>query len=138
VKSLLIQLLCVGAGGFLGAIGRFVITLGVQRYAKGFPAGTMVVNVVGCLLLGLLLGATQEAKTISPELRSFLAVGLLGSFTTFATFSAEAVQLMRDRQHLPVLIYVVGSVILGLMVFMVGHALGTKHFAHDTVSEESE
>tara|TARA_B100000965_G_scaffold209381_1_gene175014 strand:- start:24 stop:392 length:369 start_codon:yes stop_codon:yes gene_type:complete len=116
----------VACGGAIGATLRFVISAAMQKVAKGFPAGTMLVNVLGCLLLGLLLGATNDAKELSPAARNFLAVGLLGSFTTFATFSAEAIQLMRERQHAPVLIYVVGSVILGLLCVLVGHELALK------------
>lgn len=120
------QLVAVACGGAIGAALRFTISTAMQKVAKGFPAGTMLVNVLGCLLLGLLLGATNDAKELSPAARNFLTVGLLGSFTTFATFSAEAIQLMRERQHAPVLIYVVGSVILGLLCVLVGHELALK------------
>lgn len=126
MKHFAAQLAAVACGGALGAALRFSISTAVQKVARGFPAGTMLVNVLGCLLLGLLLGATEDAKELSPTARSFLAVGLLGSFTTFATFSAEAIQLMRERQHAPVLIYVVGSVVLGLLCVLVGHELALK------------
>ena len=118
--------MAVACGGAIGAALRFAISAAMQKVAKGFPAGTMLVNVLGCLLLGLLLGATSDAKELSPAARNFLTVGLLGSFTTFATFSAEAIQLMRERQHAPVLIYVVGSVVLGLLCVLVGHELALK------------
>jgi len=120
------QLVCAGAGGFCGATARLAVTLGMKKVFPGFPAGTMLVNLLGCLILGGVMGATQEARDLSPPVRSFLTVGLLGSFTTFATFSYEGFQLIRQRSHGSALIYVVGSVILGLLLFLVGYELAIR------------
>ena len=120
------QLVCAGAGGFFGAVARFAVSAGMKKLAPGFPAGTMLVNLLGCLLMGAVMGATQEARTLSPPVRSFLTVGLLGSFTTFATFTHEGYQLIRERSHGTALIYVVGSVVLGLLVFLLGSELAIR------------
>ena len=126
MKGILTQLLCAGAGGFCGAVARLGVTLGMNKLVPSFPAGTMLVNLLGCLLLGALMGATNETKTLSAEARSFLSVGLLGSFTTFATFSYEGFRLIRQRSQGPAVIYVVGSVVLGLLLFLVGNELAVR------------
>ncbi|MBL4847444.1 MAG: fluoride efflux transporter CrcB [Planctomycetes bacterium] len=120
------QLVCAGAGGFCGAVARFTVTVGMKKLVPGFPLGTMFVNLLGCLLMGAVMGATQESRSLSPPVRSFLTIGLLGSFTTFATFSQEGYQLIRERSHGSALIYVVGSVVLGLLLFLVGSELAIR------------
>ncbi|MGE0710755.1 MAG: fluoride efflux transporter CrcB [Planctomycetota bacterium] len=125
MRTLLAQVLACGLGGFVGAILRFGATLGIQKLARG-PYATLTVNLLGCLVLGLLLGASQDGERLSPEARSFLAVGVLGSFTTFSTFSGEAVELLRERQHLAAAGYVLLSVVLGLLLFAGGHELALR------------
>jgi CrcB protein len=91
---------------------------------EGFPWGTLVVNVVGCLALGLVLRWLQVAA-VAPEVRPFLTIGLLGAFTTFSTFSFETVALLQEGQWLRAGLYVGGSVLLGLAAMIAGMALGT-------------
>lgn len=126
MKDLLIQALCVGCGGFLGAVSRFGIGLGVRRLWPTFPAGTMLVNLLGCLILGLVMGATDESRALTPQMRSFLTVGLLGSFTTFATFSYEGFHLIRSGDRLSAIAYVVGSVVVGLLLLLAGYELAQR------------
>ena len=118
-------LVYVALGGALGALARYGISGSVyDRMGEGFPWGTLVVNVVGCLALGLVLRWLQVAA-VAPEVRPFLTIGLLGAFTTFSTFSFETVALLQEGQWLRAGLYVGGSVLLGLAAMIAGMALGT-------------
>jgi CrcB protein len=89
--------LWVGFGGFLGSIARYGLGLWFQREKAGatFPLATLVINALGCLLLGLLAGAASRTAFAAPA-RAFLFVGLLGGFTTFSAFGHETFVLLRD------------------------------------------
>lgn len=118
-------LLYVAAGGALGALARYGLSGWIQDVSGGlFPWGTLVVNVLGCFLLGFAL-AWLERVALAAELRSFLGIGLLGAFTTFSTFSYEAVALLRDRDWLRAGGYLSGSLLLGLAAAAAGLALAT-------------
>ena len=83
-------LLCVGAGSFVGGIARYGLTRWVSAGSfTHLPLGTMIVNVAGCLFIGLLYGWFERADVLSPEWRLFLTVGFCGGFTTFSTFVHE-------------------------------------------------
>lgn len=92
-----IQLLAVAAGGAIGCCLRYLVSLGAVRLVgTGFPAGTLIVNVVGCLLAGLLFGLAEDRATFPPIVRILVLTGFLGGFTTFSSFSVETVNLLRD------------------------------------------
>ena len=117
-------LLVVGVGGALGAISRYLASGWVQDMTGGpFPWGTMAVNVTGSLALGFVLVWLQA--NVSVELRQFIALGFLGSFTTFSTFSYEAVALVRDGELWRAGGYVTGSVALGTLGLVAGMSLAT-------------
>lgn len=107
----------------MGAVARFGIGTWVQQWAgSGFPWGTFVVNVVGCFGLGLalgLLGSTPRGGAVAP----FLTIGVLGAFTTFSTFSWEAVALLREGRVLGAGLYLSGSVAVGLLALVAGLGL---------------
>ncbi|MEL6824347.1 MAG: fluoride efflux transporter CrcB, partial [Calditrichota bacterium] len=89
------QLMWVGAGGFVGAILRYLISgWGNAILQNNFPVGTFIVNIVGCLVLGILYGISTPLLNY-PNLRLFLATGLLGALTTFSTFSLETITLLQ-------------------------------------------
>ncbi len=91
--------LYVALGGGLGAGARYVMVNAVHRYTgSSFPYGTLVVNVVGCLLIGILMGMFEDRFLVNPGLRLFLTVGILGGFTTFSTFSYETMMLFSDGE----------------------------------------
>lgn len=96
------QLLLVGAGGFLGSIGRFLAGGAVQRLtpAAAFPYGTLFVNVTGCLAIGFLASLAATRGILSGDARAFLLIGVLGGFTTFSTFAYETHALAVDAQFL--------------------------------------
>ena len=115
----------VALGGALGALARYGISGWVyDRMGETFPWGTVVVNVLGCLALGAVVRWLQVSD-VSPEVRPFLTIGLLGAFTTFSTFSYETVALLQEGQWLRAGLYVGGSVALGLIAMVVGMALVT-------------
>ncbi len=101
-----LKLCIIGAGGFIGAIFRYLLSGWVQ-YRSGsivFPFGTMSVNLVGCLAIGLLTFLVENRSLLSAEIRGFLLIGLLGAFTTFSTFGNETLVLIRgNRMDLAVL-----------------------------------
>jgi CrcB protein len=105
----------IGCGGFLGANARYVVGLLVgAAWGMSFPWGTLLINVSGSFALGLFVTFIMKRHAGAPALRAFVATGFLGAFTTFSTFSHEAVQLMLAGSTLPALAYVAGSLILGL------------------------
>lgn len=95
------DLLLVGAGGFLGAVSRYVMSGLVHEVVPfaTFPAGTLAVNVIGCLAIGVLGGLADARSVIGHEARLFMFFGLLGGFTTFSSFGYETVALLRDGEH---------------------------------------
>ncbi len=118
-------LLVVAAGGAIGAVSRYLATGWVQDLTGDFfPWGTFVVNVAGSLALGFALVWLQSAVA-SADIRQFVTIGFLGSFTTFSTFSYEAVAMLRDREWWQAGGYVAGSVALGLLAVVIGMAMAS-------------
>jgi fluoride exporter len=118
-----VLLLAVGVGGALGAYARHRATAWVHRWSgTGFPWGTLAVNVIGSLLLGALL-AQVAGRPGEDLVRASLSVGLLGSFTTFSTFSYEAVSLVHQGSAGRAVSYVLSSLALGLGAFAAGFLL---------------
>jgi CrcB protein len=94
------RVLLVGAGGFLGSVLRYLLGGWIDRARAGwtFPLETLIINVVGCLLIGLLAGLSEARGIFTGSTRAFLLIGFLGGFTTFSTFGYETFQLIRDAQ----------------------------------------
>lgn len=115
----------VAVGGAVGAVARYGLSGGIQGLAGGtFPWGTLTVNVLGSLVLGFAI-AWLQAAAVSADVRQFATIGLLGSFTTFSTFSFEAAALLRDGEWWAAAGYVAGSVGAGLVAVTVGYVLAT-------------
>lgn len=119
------QLLLVGAGGFVGSVLRFAVSGLAQRLMPSamFPVGTLVVNVVGCFLIGYGNGLADVRQLLSPQARIFLFIGLLGGFTTFSTFGYETMALARDSQEMRAVVNVLLSIVLGLAAVWLGYTL---------------
>ncbi len=118
----------VGFGGFIGTAARFLISRYFQEnVASVFPWGTFIVNIVGCLLIGLIYGISEKGDLMSPEVRLFLTVGICGGFTTFSTFSNDAFILLRQDEWIRFAFYTSLSFFLGLLAVYAGR-LTTKIF----------
>jgi len=110
----------IGAGSFIGGVSRYLLSQFVQvRFYSAFPYGTLFVNILGCLLIGIVFGLSERGN-MSPDWRLFLATGILGGFTTFSAFSNETVSMLRDGQFLPASIYIGASIVLGLLATIIG------------------
>ena len=118
-------LMVIALGGALGAVARYGISGWVQGWMNTtFPLGTLVVNVTGSFLLGLSL-YLLESTAPTTEMRSFVTIGFLGAFTTFSTFSYEAVVLLQGGEWARGGLYVGGSLALGLVGVLMGLGLGS-------------
>ncbi|HXG41644.1 MAG TPA: fluoride efflux transporter CrcB [Dehalococcoidia bacterium] len=116
----------VAAGGALGALARYFLARAVYSLlGTAFPYGTLVVNLLGCFLLGVIIALIEERGLLGPEARSLLAVGFLGAMTTFSTFVYESHGLLRDGAYLLCLAYLAASLIGGLAAFVLGKGLGS-------------
>jgi fluoride exporter len=113
----------VAVGGAIGSVARLLIGAAVQqRVGTSFPVGTLLINVTGSLLLGLLVRVALETPAVTPTLRAFLTTGLCGGYTTFSTFSYDAAVLIDERSYARAALYIVASVALALMGMAVpGH-----------------
>ena len=120
------NILLIAIGGALGSVCRYLLSSTVLR-ALGtlFPAGTFVVNVLGCLVFGAIAGATHERFTISPEARAFLLAGVLGGFTTFSSYMNESVVLVREGQFLWAGLNLGGQVASGFVAFWIAFSLAS-------------
>ncbi len=115
----------VFVGGGLGAGARYWLTGVVHRISgPGFPFGTLVVNVAGCLAIGICMTAFEERFAVTPGLRVFLIVGILGGFTTFSSFSFETMALLREGSVWQGLLNVAGSVLTCLAATWAGMIVG--------------
>ncbi len=115
------QLLVVAAGGAAGAVARYLVyVLASQFLGTGFPFGTLIVNIVGSFIMGVLVEGMALAWTIGEQMRLFLAVGILGAFTTFSTFSLD-VGLLYERGKIALIaLYVSVSVIGSIGALFLG------------------
>ena len=114
----------IGFGGFIGTIARFLISRYFQlNLPTLFPWGTFIVNLMGCFLIGIIYGISEKGNFLSPEVRLFLTVGLCGGFTTFSTFSNDALMLMEQQEWLRFALYSSLSFFLGIMAVFAGKLL---------------
>ncbi len=117
-------LLTVAAGGMVGAVSRYlVVVVATKLFGHGFPYGTLIVNVVGSFAMGALVETMALVWSASNEARLLLVVGLLGSFTTFSTFSLDVVTLYERRDFLALGVYATGSFILSVGALVLGLAV---------------
>ncbi len=118
--------LLIGAAGFLGAIGRYHVEglIGRRPVGSSFPWGTLVVNVSGCFVLGLVATLLTDRFLPHPHLRTALTVGFLGAYTTFSTFAYETLRLAEEGAGGLAALNVGLSVIVGLLAAWAGVVLG--------------
>lgn len=119
------SVLLVGAGGFVGSAGRYLVAGWVHRFlgTPWVPYGTLVVNTLGCLLIGFLVGLTEFRQVFAPDTRIFVFIGILGGFTTFSTFGLETFALARDGEFVRAGANVLLQVVLGLACVWAGYSI---------------
>jgi CrcB protein len=116
-----VQYLWIGLGGFLGANARFLVQQwAANRWGTNFPYGTLIDNVAGSFLIGFFLTLATERLAISPEVRLFIAVGFLGGFTTFSSFSVETFYLFEQSGWWLAALNFLGNTVLGLTGVLLG------------------
>ncbi len=116
------QILLVGAGGFIGSIARFFVSrIDIHYYFFSVPVGTLIVNVLGSLVIGFLVGISEKGTVLTADMRLLLMVGLCGGFTTFSTFTSENLALMHSGQYVSVIIYTGLSIFLGFLAVYLGY-----------------
>ena len=124
----MIKLLIIGFGGFLGTILRYVIGKALdEKMNASFPWGTFTVNIIGSFVIGFVYALAMRKAGINENLRWFLGVGFCGGFTTFSAFAWENINLMDQRLIGTSLIYIVLSLIVGLLAIVVG-GWGSRFF----------
>ncbi|MEN6627546.1 MAG: fluoride efflux transporter CrcB [Candidatus Sumerlaeia bacterium] len=120
----MLKILLLALGGSLGTLARYGLSTFVQQSHGGaFPVGTLLVNVIGCFIIGFLMETFQSGRIGTPELRGFATVGFLGAFTTFSTFSYETSSLVRGGQWRLGTANIAVSLVLGLAAVEAGAAL---------------
>ncbi len=118
------DLLWVGIGGFVGANARYLLGGWIAaRFGSAFPFGTFVINATGSFILGLIMGAL-EGHVLSPVVRLAIAMGFVGAYTTFSTWTYETIRLIENGSLLLAAVNVVGSLVVGLVAVISGVAAG--------------
>lgn len=112
-------------GGGIGAAMRYWMSGAVQRWTGSiFPLGVFVVNVLGCFVIGFLMTSLEERFLVTPALRIFLGIGVLGGFTTFSSFSYETVSMLQDAEYFYAMLNIGLSVIICLAATYIGKMVG--------------
>jgi len=114
----------IAIGGAIGSVFRYLLsTLLNKNFQISFPAGTFIVNSIGCLLIGLLFGVYNRYNVTNPNYNYFFITGFCGGFTTFSTFAAENIMLLNSGNWSLSITYIAASVIIGLLFVWLGQSL---------------
>jgi fluoride exporter len=118
------RLLLVGLGGFVGTVFRYWLSgLIARRYGETFPLGTLVVNAIGCFVIGFLFYFFYDRSLTTPTARTVVLIGLIGGFTTFSSYGLQTFTLLRDGELFLALVNVLASNVLGLALVWLGYVL---------------
>lgn len=125
MKTILMDCLLIGAGGFVGALCRYgIASASKAMFSTSFPLGTLFANVIGCFLIGMLIGSGHDEKYRNFKL--LFGVGFLGALTTFSTFGAETVSHANEGNSAHAISNIILNVALGLIAVVAGMWLGKK------------
>ncbi|HEY4218113.1 MAG TPA: fluoride efflux transporter CrcB [Gemmatimonadaceae bacterium] len=120
----------VAIGSALGGVARFWLGGFIQqRVGPSFPVGTLVINITGSFLLGVLMRYTLQSDVVSPELRTMLTTGFCGGYTTFSTFTYETAMLVEDGEYGRASLYVGASLVIALIGMFLGFAVANQFIA---------
>lgn len=114
------QLFLVFLGGGTGSILRYIISKNLNPYFHHFFLGTFLVNIIGCLLIGIVLGSSLKSNFLTPNQTLLLSTGFCGGFTTFSTFAFEKHSLLRSGDLLNFSIYTIASIVIGVIAISIG------------------
>src|SRR5688572_7819211 len=119
----MLKLLLIALGGAIGTLARYGTGIALHRFGSrlGFPAGTLTVNLIGCLLIGILGGAFVQRGAIRPELQLMLTVGFLGGYTTFSTFGLETANMLAEGRYFRAGVYLAVSNAVGVLLVLSGY-----------------
>jgi len=112
--------LLVFFGGGLGSGLRYLVSIAMNQYSKVLPFGTFTVNIVGCLLIGLILGYAQKDNTLTSNQTLLLVTGFCGGFTTFSAFANENFELIKNGEIFNFSVYSISSIVIGIVAVFVG------------------
>ena len=118
--------LLVFLGGGLGSALRYLVASAMNQYSKVLPFGTFTVNILGCLLIGMILGYAQRENTLTSNQTLLLATGFCGGFTTFSAFANENLELIKNGEIFNFSFYTIGSVLIGILAIFIGFYLTNK------------
>jgi CrcB protein len=119
-----LRILLIGLAGLVGTLCRYWLSgVVARRYGETFPVGTLVVNAVGCLLIGFLFYLFQERYVAGQTVRTVVLVGFLGGFTTFSSYGLQTFTLLRDGEFAYAALNVVASNLLGILLVWGGYTL---------------
>jgi CrcB protein len=117
----MINFILVILGGAIGSGSRYLLSTYITKtYPAAFPYGTFAVNIIGCLLIGIIYGTTERFQVASPQWRLFLATGLCGGFTTFSAFAYENFQLLQTGNYMTFTLNTLGSCVFGFAAVFLG------------------
>ena len=118
--------LLVFLGGGFGSGLRYLVTIAMNQYSKVLPFGTFTINIIGCLLIGLVLGYAQKENTLTSNQTLLLATGFCGGFTTFSAFANENLELIKNGEIFNFSVYTIGSVLIGITAIFIGFYLTNR------------
>ena len=118
--------LLVFLGGGLGSALRYLVASAMNQYSKVLPFGTFTVNILGCLLIGIILGYAQRENTLTSNQTLLLATGFCGGFTTFSAFANENLELIKNGEIFNLSVYTIGSILVGVLAVFIGFSLTNR------------
>ena len=119
----MLQIIYIGIGGFIGTVSRFLISRYVNQLFPAFPFGTLIINITGSFILGFIVYSITLGKNISPDMRDFITIGILGGFTTMSAFAYESFRLIELNQLALVALNIALNLVLCIAAIYAGREL---------------